>query len=105
MLLVILFVHAQVNMSATFVKNNYFCEYGSESMPDLNIYHLTNPLWDGHGCPANTRCCADLGMPWFYRETTVPVKQNVGVRICKNKPYNDEETAVKNLEIYVLQQQ
>ena len=91
-----------VHNPPSFVKDHYFCESGCASSPNVNIYYLTDPLWDGHGCLPNTGCCADLGMPWFYRKTTIPLKENVEVRICKNQPYSDEDTAVKNLEIYVI---
>ena len=64
--------------------------------------YLSDPLWDGDGCLTNSGCCSQLGMPWFYRKTIVPLSENIEVRICKDELYSDEDTAVEEVEIYVL---
>ena len=56
----------------------------------------------GYGCLTYSGCCAQLGMPWFYRRTPVPVSENIEVRICKDNPYGDEDTAVEEMEVFVL---
>ena len=47
-------------------------------------------------------CCAQLGMPWFYRRTPVPLSENIEVRICKTELHSDEDTAIEEMEIYIL---
>ena len=85
-----------------FVKNNYYCDSGSNTRPDLKTFYLSDPLWDVHGCPSNSGCCAQLGMPWFYRRTPVPLSENIEVRICKTELHSDEDTAIEEMEIYIL---
>ena len=85
-----------------FVKSNYYCESGSSSATNDSYFYLSDPLWDGHGCPFNSGCCAQLGMPWFYRTAPVPLSENVEVRICKTESHDDEDTAIEGMEIYVL---
>ena len=85
-----------------FVKSNYYCESGTNSSPHISSLYLSDPLWDGHGCPSNSGCCAQLGMPWFYRRTPVPLSENIEVRICKTEQYSDEDTAIEEMEIYIL---
>ena len=89
---------------SVFVENNYYCENGSDSTTkaNSNLFYLSDPLWDGDGCLTNSGCCSQLGMPWFYRKTIVPLSENIEVRICKDEPYSDEDTAVEEVEIYVL---
>ena len=41
-------------------------------------------------------------MPWFYRMTLVPLSENIEVRICKDNPYGDEDTAIEEIEIFGL---
>ena len=86
----------------SFVGNNYYCDSGSNVHPDDNLFYLSDPLWDGQDCPANSGCCAQLGMPWFYRRTPVPLSENIEVRICKDEAYDNEDTAIEEMEIYVL---
>jgi len=82
---------------SAFVESNYYCEIGSDVL--LNSFYLSDPLWDGHGCPANSGCCAQLGMLWFYRRTPVPLSENITVWICKGEPYNNEDTVIEQLEL------
>ena len=85
-----------------FVRSNYYCESGSNVAPKDNLLYLSDPLWDGQNCPSNSGCCAQLGMPWFYRRTPVPLSENIEVRICKDQTHNDEDIAIKKMEIYIL---
>ena len=86
-----------------FVKENYYSDsgYNGEQINNANFY-LSNPLWDGDGCPNDGGCCAALGMPWFYRKIPTRLSEAIEVRICKNEPHSDEDTAIEMLEIYVL---
>ena len=66
-----------------FVGNNYYCESGNVG-PVEQIYYLSDPLWDGSGCTSDNGCCAQIGMPWFYRKLPMCVAEDFEVRICKN---------------------
>ena len=85
-----------------FIESNYYCESGSSSSSNVNSFYLSDPLWDGQDCPSNSGCCAQLGMPWFYRRTPVPLSEHIEVRICKDQSHGNEDTAIKEMEIYIL---
>ena len=70
--------------------------------PTLATFYLSDPLWDGQDCPANGECCLQLGMPWFYRRSIVAVSESIEVRICKNELHSDEDTAIEEIEIFLL---
>ena len=61
------------NSTTAFVGNDYYCESGVAGDSDVSVYYLFNPLWDGNGCTIGSECCAQIGMPWFYRKLSVPV--------------------------------
>ena len=91
-----------VNSSAAFVGNDYYCESGVAGNSDENLYYLSNPLWDGNGCTIGSDCCAQIGMPWFYRKLPVPVDDDFEVRICKDQEHSNEDVAIEFVKIYVL---
>ena len=84
-----------------FVGNDYYCESGSVGRADGNTYYLLDPLWDGRGCTSGNGCCAQIGMPWFYRKLPVSVAEDFEVRICKDQSHSDENIAIEKLELYV----
>ena len=84
-----------------FVGNNYYCESGDVAEADVSTYYLSDPLWDGSGCTSGNGCCAQIGMPWFYRKLPVCVAEDFEVRICLNQPHSNEDVAVEKLEIFV----
>ena len=87
--------------SPAFVGNDYFCDSGVAGDSDENFYYLSNPLWDGNGCTIGSGCCAQIGMPWFYRKLTVPVADDFEVRICKDSDFTNEDVAIESLSIYI----
>ena len=84
-----------------FVENNYYCESGNAMKPHDSAYYLSDPLWDGGGCGRGNGCCAQIGMPWFYRKLPVSVAEDFEVRICKDQHHSDEDVAVEKMELYV----
>ena len=64
-----------------------------------SCYYLSDPLWDGSGCTSGNSCCAQIGMPWFYRK--LPVCVNDDFDICKDDVHSHEDVAVEKLELYV----
>ena len=85
----------------SFVEDDYYCQSGSQLFPDHDTYNML-PLWIGHGC-TNDRdnCCANAGLPWFYREFPAPQHENIEVRICCNQDYSDEAVLVDKLCISI----
>ena len=83
-----------------FVGNHYYCESGDVGSPAA-LYYLSDPLWDGIGCGTGNECCAQIGMPWFYRKLPVSVGEDFEVRICKDDVHQDEDIAVEMLQIYI----
>ncbi|XP_065890651.1 uncharacterized protein [Dysidea avara] len=84
-----------------FVGNHYYCESGNVGTWDGASYHLSDPLWDGTGCGTGNGCCAQIGMPWFYRKLPVCVTDDFEVRICIDQSYSDEDVAIEKLELYI----
>ena len=83
--------------------NDYYCESGNVETQDAISYYLSDPLWDGSGCGNGNGCCAQIGIPWFYRKLQITMIENFEIRICKNGgSANDEDIAVENLELFVL---
>ena len=80
-----------------FVGSNHYCGSGVAGDSDENFYYLSDPLWDGNGCSIGSGCCAQIGMPWFYRKLPVPVDDDFEVRICKSSPYSNEDIAVERI--------
>ena len=86
-----------------FVENNYYCESGNVgNVFSTTNYYLSDPLWNGSGCTSGNGCCAQIGMPWFYRKLPVCVAEDFEVRICKNQLQSDEDIAIESLELYVI---
>ena len=67
-----------------FEGNDYYCESGDVERFRLDPYYLDDLLWDGSGCGDSNICCAQIGMPWFYRKLPMTTIEDVKIRICKN---------------------
>ena len=85
-----------------FVGNNYYCEAGDVGTYDLVSYYLSDPLWDGNGCGKSNGCCAQIGMPWFYRKLEMTTAEDFEIRNCKNSARNDEDIGIEKIELFVL---
>ena len=84
-----------------FVGNHFYCESG---MPNKNgpiKWYLNDPLWDGAGCPSGNSCCANSGLPYFYRTLPRVTNDNIEVRICADDPRPNEDVGLEELELYV----
>ena len=67
-----------------FVGNDYHCESGGMEGHSETLFYFSDPLWDGYGCTHGNGCCAQVGMPWFYRKLPIGVADNFEIRICKD---------------------
>ena len=90
-------------LSPALVGNDYYCESGDAGAIDSTRYYLTDPLWDGLSYTSGNGCCAQVGMPWFYRKLPVTVADNFEVRICKDQDHINENVGVEKEELFVLQ--
>jgi len=61
----------------TFVGDHYYHETGNVEMYELTQYCLQDPLWDG-------------------------AVSGTGICICKNGHHNDEDIAVKKIQLYTM---
>ena len=66
-----------------FVKDDYYCESDITGNSIQGRFYTSDPLWDedGQGCPIDNGCCAQMGMPKFYKKTLEPSTENIEVRI------------------------
>jgi len=85
----------------SFVRNNHYCESGSADRPLMSTVYDINPLWDGKGCNAGNSCCAQPGMPWFYRDVLTKISEPIEARICRDQNYSNEGILIKDLELYI----
>ena len=73
-----------------FVGSDYYCESGDNGTFDRVSYYLSDPLRDGSGCGSGNGCCAQIGMPWFYRKLQITM---IEICIFKDGDTNDEDIA------------
>ena len=86
----------------SFVGNDYYCESGSECSSSHNLYYISDPLWDGHGCGTGVGCCAEIDKPWFYKRLPLSETKDIEVNICFNEAHTNENIAIEKLEIFVM---
>ena len=86
----------------SFVRDHYYCDSGSTQYPSHSTYYANNPVWDGEGCSSEYSCCAQAGMPYFYRKLPVPVNEDIEVRLSVNQAYADESVIIEIMELYVM---
>ena len=87
--------------SPTFVDSHYFCESGAVSSVGHEVYYLSDVLWDGAGCSANSTCCSNPNLPWFYRQLNETTQDDIEVRLCTDEPFDNEAVLITSLEIFV----
>ena len=84
----------------TFVRNDYFCDTGSENQWS-HIFYPDDPLWDGAGCgPANT-CCSLNNPPWFLKQLPSTTADDIEMRMCTDQAQSDEDTPIEIIELYI----
>ena len=85
-----------------YVGEHYYCSSGSSSNPLTTTYYTDDPLWQGTGCDnTEDNCCADVGLPWFYREFPTPQDDDFEVRICYNQPYSNKAVLVDTIVLLI----
>ena len=84
----------------SFVGNDYFCDTGSENFYQY-IFYGDDPLWDGAGCGEHNTCCDFNSPPWFRKEISAPVSDDIEVRLCADEARPNEDVNFETLEMYV----
>ena len=76
--------------SPMFVGDHYYCESGyAGSVTPSNIFFTSDPLWDGSGyAHSTTQCCANINLPWFFRQFCMGQQDDIEVRICADEPFS-----------------
>lgn len=85
----------------SFVQYHYHCESGNIGKYTAGKYYTDDGLWDGRKCGRRNNCCTKPGLPWFFREFTVPVESDIEVRICRDQNNVDEDVLVEKMDIYI----
>ena len=85
-----------------FVGNHYYCESACIGSPSVAVYYTSDMLWDGNGCyHANNNCCTNPDTPWFFRQFSRSMNDYLEARICRSSGFNDEDTLVESIELYI----
>ena len=85
-----------------FVQNNYFCDTGSENVPEYGRLYHEDPLWDGAGCGGSNTCCSFNNPPWFIRDLSLPgTTDDIELRVCRDEIRYNEDVGLKSVELYV----
>ena len=81
-------------------NDDFYCESGSHSTP-TNKWYMDNPLWDGQGCHAFSRCCDSNLQPWFRNALPDTTNSNIEVRWMDPRGHGSAIVGVELLELYV----
>ena len=65
------------------------------------IFYEDDPLWDGAGCGKYSTCCDFNSPPWFRKEISSPISDDIEMRLCADEDRADEDINFETLDIYV----
>ena len=86
---------------AAAIGQDYFCDTGSESAAQNQVFHSGDPLWDGAGCGPRSTCCSFNNPPWFCKQLPQPTTDDIELQMCGYNPTTNEDTPIEIVEIYV----
>ena len=85
-----------------FVGDHYYCESGNTGTVSASDFYTSDMLWDGYGCHhADNNCCTNHDMPWFFRQFSRSIQDNLEARICHRRSLYNEDTLVESIELYI----
>ena len=90
-----------------FVRDSYFCESGNlrfvppAHAPPTPTFYSADPLWDGDGCVDTSSCCSFNNPPWFHKQLSNLITDDIEMRVCTDEEAANEDVAVEIVEIYV----
>ena len=80
-----------------FVGGDYFCEVGYAGV-GVGLF-TDDPLWDGYGCTASSRCCSFNNPPYFTKQLPSSTTDDIEARICQKDGV--EDSPIEFIELYV----
>ena len=84
------------------IGNHYFCDTAPINVNDHPKFHMKDPLWDGAGCKgAHLMCCSFNNPPWFYRDLSHPIVDDIQMKVCRDEDRDNEDIAIEVIDIYV----
>ena len=85
-----------------FVGDDFFCESGLHS-PWSNqlILYPDDVLWDGQSCTSTSTCCQLNNPPWFTKNLTRAITDDIELRICTSSIPVDNDIPLELIELYV----
>ena len=87
--------------SPPFVGNDYFCESIFSRQRANYIFYPNAPLWDGQVCEGGGTCCKFNNPPWFTKNLTSPITEDIELRLCLWSTTRYTNIALELLELYV----
>ena len=87
----------------SFVGQDYFCDTGSATAvnPGSPQFYDMDPLWDGQGCGGNSTCCEFNNPPWFCKQLSQPITNDIDLRLCHTADIRYADINLELVEIYV----
>ena len=83
-----------------FIGQDYFCDSGSETVFQTNVFYADDPLWDGQGCASTSTCCGFNNPPWFCKQLPQPTTDDIELRLCVDQILQ-EDTPLERVEIFI----
>ena len=85
-----------------FIGDDYFCESGNPNTGWSKQLYSDDRLWDGFNCGnLETSCCNAEGLPWFYKQLSSPITEDIELRVCGDQGQVDEDNPIDAYEIYI----
>ena len=89
----------------SFVSDNYYCEAGrlsgNNAVGEVMGVYIDDPVWDGDGCSNLNMCCSDPSLPWFYRQLSMIVTDDIEARLCRDETSRSEDILVREFQLYI----
>ena len=85
-----------------FMGQDFFCESGlNKGWTGEYEFHPHDPLWDGKGCTAGSRCCEFKNPPYFVKKLNIPTSEDIEVRLCGYTAPTYGNVFIELMELYV----
>ena len=86
----------------SFVGKDYFCDTAARgNSVEWLMFYEDDPLWDGAGCGQYSTCCDFNSPPWFRKEISPPISDDIELRLCTATDRADVDINFETLDIYV----
>ena len=89
-----------ISSPPSFYGTDYFCDTAATSS-SRNIFYSDDPLWDGYGCTNSNVCCSFNNPPWFYKQLSQTINNDIDMTLCRNVNRRNEDINIELVELYV----